>query len=144
MADNFITQTSNTVTLPAGTTLQSYIDSRITNDSSLTNGTLNAVFNQVTASSFYATQNGNGNSFKIGDDATMGDVNVSNTVGIRGQQDATQGYVKFGTSGPIFGYAAASGLAAAGTAVTGSLIQSGSHLYFYNGTNTNGGWATVI
>jgi hypothetical protein len=142
MADNFISQTTTTVQIPANTTLASYIDSRVTLDSSLTNGSLDAVFNTVTASTFWATQNGNGNSFRIGDDATIGDINISNTVGIIGIEDSTQGYVKFGTSGPLFGYTNNSGLPAAGTATTGSLLISGSHLYFYNGSGANG-WVTV-
>jgi len=143
MADNFISQTSTTVQIPANTTLEAYIDSRITTDSSLTNGTLDAVFNTVTASTFWATQNGNGNSFKMGDDATIGDVNLSNTVGIIGIQDPAAGYVKFGTSGPVFGYTNSGVLPAKGVAVTGSLLISGSNLYFYNGQAGNGGWATV-
>jgi hypothetical protein len=143
MADNFISQTSTTVQIPANTTLEAYIDSRITTDSSLTNGTLDAVFNAVTASTFWATQNGNGNSFKMGDDATIGDVNLSNTVGIIGIQDPKAGYVKFGQSGPVFGYTNSGTLPTAGTAVTGSLLISGSNLYFYNGQVANGGWATV-
>ena len=150
MADNFIHQTSNTVTLPADTTLASYIDSRVTLDSSLTNGTLNAAFNYVTASNFTATANGTGDNIIIGDDVKLGDVNVSNTLGLRGIQDPTQGYVKFGTTGPVFGFASTAALPSAGVsgAVTGSLIVTGSTLYFYNGTSgTAGGvkgWATVI
>jgi hypothetical protein len=150
MADNFIHQTSNTVTLPADTTLASYIDSRVTLDSSLTNGTLDAAFNFVTASNFTATANGSGDNFKIGNDAYIGDINVSNTLGLRGIQDATQGYIKFGASGPLVGFASTAALPSAGVsgAVTGSLIQKGANLYFYNGTSgTAGGvkgWATVI
>jgi len=143
MADNFIHQTSKTVTLPADVKLADYIDSRITLDSSLTNGTLNAAFNYVTASNFTATANGTGDNIIIGDDVKLGDVNVSNTLGIRGQQDSAQGYVKFGTTGPIFGFAATAALPAPGVAVTGSLIQKGANLYFYNGQAGNGGWATV-
>ena len=144
MADNFIHQTSNTVTIPADTTLTTYIDSRVTSNSSLTNGTLNAAFNYVTASNFTATANGTGDNIIIGDDVKIGDVNVSNTLGMRGIQDPTQAYIKFGTTGPIFGFASTAALTAAGIAVTGSLIQKGANLYFYNGQAGNGGWATVI
>ena len=144
MANNFINKTSNTVTLPADVKLSDYIDSRVALDSSLTAGTLNAAFNYVTASNFTATANGTGDNIIIGDDVKLGDVNVSNTLGIRGQQDPTQAYVKFGTTGPLFGFASTAALPVAGVAVTGSLIVKGSTLYFYNGQAGNGGWATVI
>ena len=144
MADNFINKTSNTVSIPADTTLAAYIDSRVTSNSSLTNGTLNAAFNYVTASNFTATANGTGDNIIIGDDVKLGDINVSNTLGLKGQQDPTQGYVKFGTTGPVFGFASTAALSVAGVAVTGSLIQKGANLYFYNGQAGNGGWATVI
>jgi hypothetical protein len=148
MADNFIHSTTKTVTIPADSTLNSVIDSRVNSDGPLSLGTLNAQFNYVTASNFTATANGTGDNFVIGDDVKIGDVNVSNTLGVTGQQDPTQGYVKFGSSGPVFGFASTAGLFAAGTAVTGSLIQKGANLYFYNGTSgTAGGvkgWATVI
>jgi len=46
----------------------------------------------------YATNNGNGTNYAVGDDAWIGDVNLANTIGIKGQQDATQCYVIFGNS----------------------------------------------
>ena len=53
----------------------------------------NIVANQV-----HALSNGSGTNFKVGDDAWFGDINIANTVGLRGQQDATQGYIVFGNS----------------------------------------------
>ena len=35
---------------------------------------------------------------KIGDDAWLGDVNAANSIGVRGVQDATKGYIIFGNS----------------------------------------------
>jgi hypothetical protein len=158
-------QDTNTVVVPADTTINTVItdittpilaeqntvltgliDNRL--EERLVDGTIDAVFNFVTASNFTSTANGTGDNFTIGDDVKIGDVNLSNTLGITGIQDPTQGYVKFGSSGPIVGFASTAALPAAGTAVTGSLLQSGSNLYFYNGTSgTAGGvrgWATVI
>ena len=43
------------------------------------------------------TNNGNGTNVKIGDDVWLGDVNAVNTLGIKGQQDATAGYITFGS-----------------------------------------------
>ena len=54
--------------------------------------------------SIEVTENGTGESIKIGDDAYIGDVNTANTVGIRGNTDKKQGYVAFGTAGKKFGY----------------------------------------
>jgi len=46
----------------------------------------------------YATNNGNGTNFKVGDDVWLGDFNKSNTLKVKGQQDATKGYLSFGSS----------------------------------------------
>jgi hypothetical protein len=45
-----------------------------------------------------STNNGNGTNFKVGDDAWIGDVNISNTLAVRGVQDAEQGYIIFGNA----------------------------------------------
>ena len=44
------------------------------------------------------TSNGSGNNITIGDDAYIGDVNVSNNIGIKGQEDATKGGIVFGSA----------------------------------------------
>jgi len=55
------------------------------------------ISNSVTASIVHANNNGNGTNFKVGDDAWIGDVNIANTFQIMGQEDATQGFIKFGS-----------------------------------------------
>lgn len=45
-----------------------------------------------------STNNGNGTNFKVGDDAWIGDVNISNALAVRGVQDAGQGYIIFGNA----------------------------------------------
>ena len=52
----------------------------------------------ITADRFYSTNNGNGTNYAVGDDAWLGDINIANTVGLRGQQDPHQGYIVFGDS----------------------------------------------
>jgi len=52
----------------------------------------------VTATNFAATSNGAGTSFKVGDDAWIGDVNLSNGFAVRGVQDASRGYIIFGNA----------------------------------------------
>ena len=51
----------------------------------------------------FATNNGNGTNFKVGDDAWIGDVNAANTIRIKGQQDATAGYITFGNQTTALG-----------------------------------------
>jgi hypothetical protein len=59
----------------------------------------------LTASIISATDNGNGTNFKVGDDIWLGDINTADTLGLKGQFDATKGYIKFGSgsSNPILG-----------------------------------------
>jgi len=45
----------------------------------------------------YVTNNGNGTNVKIGDDVWLGDVNLANTLSIRGFEDSSKGYISFGT-----------------------------------------------
>jgi hypothetical protein len=70
--------------------------------------TLNTRINAVTSSIgvsgsyasqdiYYATNNGNGTNFKVGDDAWIGDINASNVMQVKGVQDATKGYIQFGS-----------------------------------------------
>jgi hypothetical protein len=72
------------------------------NDGGLFGGNVNFTYdkglNTVSAGAFAGTTNGTGQNFKVGDDAWIGDINVANAIGIRGQQDATQGYIVFGNS----------------------------------------------
>jgi hypothetical protein len=72
------------------------------NDGGLFGGNVNFTYdkglNIVSAGAFAGTTNGTGQNFKVGDDAWIGDINLANTLGIRGQQDGTQGYIVFGNS----------------------------------------------
>lgn len=58
----------------------------------------------VSADYYTAANNGNGTNYKVGDDVWIGDINVADTVGIKGQQNANYGYIKFGTAPASFGY----------------------------------------
>jgi hypothetical protein len=89
----------------------------------LANGILNLGL-AVTASTVTANSNGLGTNFKVGDDVWIGDVNLSNTMQIRGQQTATTAFVKFGSgsNSPIVGGVAGSDL----FQITGSVNVTGS------------------
>lgn len=52
----------------------------------------------------HLTENGTGESLKFGDDAWLGDANVSNAVGVKGQQDHEQGYIAYGSAKKKFGF----------------------------------------
>jgi hypothetical protein len=107
----------------------------------------------ATQAKFFSTDNGNGTNYKVGDDGWIGDVNASNVIQVSGVQDATKGFIKFGSGSntPTLGYSGSnahislnSALALApqatlGSAPTGSLAVSGSHLYFFNGT-----WTQIV
>lgn len=106
-----------------------------------------------TQDKFFATNNGGGQNYKVGDDVWIGDVNASNVMQISGVQNSGSGFIKFGSGSntPVLGYSGSnshislnSALALApqatlGSAPTGSLAVSGSHLYFFNGA-----WVQVI
>jgi hypothetical protein len=52
----------------------------------------------IVANSVSATNNGAGTNFQVGDDAWIGDVNNADTISIRGQQNAANGYIVFGNA----------------------------------------------
>lgn len=97
---------------------------------------------------YYATNNGGGQNFKVGDDLWIGDVNLSNTMQVAGAQNSGSAYIKFGSGAgtPTLGYGGSNNhldltsvlkLAALDplpTATVGSIAVSGSALYFHNGT----------
>jgi hypothetical protein len=86
---------------------------------------LNSAIDQLNSGSFdivAATNNGNGTNFKVGDDAWIGDVNIGNTLQIKGQEDGTKGFIKFasGSNSAIVG-----GANDGYFQITGSLFISG-------------------
>jgi len=67
----------------------------------------NEVAVQGSAVSFekvYTTSNNLGDNIKLGDDCWIGDCWVSNGLQLKGNNDPTKAYIKFGTSGPTVGY----------------------------------------
>lgn len=52
----------------------------------------------ITANNFISSSNGSGTNYKVGDDAYIGDVNINNTVRIKGAQDSANAYIIFGDS----------------------------------------------
>jgi hypothetical protein len=58
----------------------------------------NKVTNIVTAGAFAGNTNGTGQNFQVGDDAWIGDINTSDTIGLKGQQNPANAYLVFGNS----------------------------------------------
>ena len=135
---------STPMMIDADTTANDTIDVVFAKDTDLTDGTKNAIFNTVAA-----TSNGAGQNFKVGDDAWIGDMNKSNTIVISGVQEPTAATIQFGSgSQPSISHlvvGAAFPAVGSSQAITGSLLMGHSgHLYFFNGGAANGGWAQVI
>ena len=90
------------LTTASGATEVPAVDNNVTKKLSL-DGITNYVISDIAAStltavSFAATSNGTGTNFKVGDDAWIGDVNVSNTIRITGVQNPANGYIIFGNA----------------------------------------------
>ena len=130
------------------TTISDYLDDvnsdGFAKDTDLTDGSIDAVFNTV-----HADSNGLGQNFKVGDDAWIGDRNVSNTIVLSGIQNPTSAILQFGSgSQPCIAHlveGASFPAVGSAQAITGSLLLGhNGHLYFFNGGASNGGWAQVI
>ena len=91
-------------------------------------GTLSSS-DDIVGSRFLATNNGNGQNFKVGDDIWIGDVNIANLMNIRGVQDPTQGYISFGSSSNT----------KLGRTGTGDLTWDGQKLFHAGNTGTGSG-----
>ena len=136
------------ILIPANTNLADYIDNvsgeGFAKDSDLVDGSINAVFNTVEADS-----NGTGQNFKVGDDAWIGDRNVSNTIVLSGIQEPTSAILQFGSgSQPSIAHlveGASFPAVGSAVAITGSLLMGhNGRLYFFNGGVSNGGWSQII
>lgn len=98
--------------------------------------TYNKVTNVLTAGIISANNNGAGTNFQVGDDAWIGDINLADTMSVRGQQNAANGYIVFGNAngaqlgragtGPLTysGAFSASGNVTGGNILTGGIISA--------------------
>lgn len=58
----------------------------------------------ISVDKIYTNNNGNGTNVKIGDDVWLGDINIANTMSIKGVANNGIGYIRFGTDSNGFGY----------------------------------------
>ena len=63
------------------------------------NTSSSVIFNTI-----HVSANGTGTNIRVGDDAYIGDINVTNAIGIKGLSDSTLGYIRFGNSSYGLGY----------------------------------------
>lgn len=92
--------------------------------STLNAANINAI-DTITADLILSTNNGGGTNFKVGDDAWIGDVNVADTISLRGVQNAANAYIVFGN-----------------VDTTSTLGRSGNGPLTYNGSFTSNGTIT--
>jgi hypothetical protein len=77
----------------------------------------------------------------------IGNTTKNDTLSITGTTDNTRGFLQLGgaSTNPVIGFNGNSqGLPAVADSISGSILSYNNHLYFYNGTSGNGGWAQVI
>ena len=122
-----------TVAAAAGTLTGATLASGVTASSLTSVGTLGSlsVSGTVTADQFAATNNGNGTNYKVGDDAWIGDVNIANTMSVKGVANGTVGYIKFG-SGSTVGSDGTSFTVSSAMAVTGAITATGEVTAYYS------------
>ena len=96
---NLIGGGTGTITSVAGITSGAVSNAQLA-AATVTSQTLsNATFSaNVTADRFISLNNNNGENYRVGDDAWIGDTNVADTVRIKGLFDAAQGYILFGNN----------------------------------------------
>lgn len=107
--------------------------------------TYDKVFNTVNAGTFAGTLNGFGQNFKVGDDAWIGDININDTIGLKGQQNSANCYIVFGNADSVaLGRSGTGPLTYGGTfSATGNIsgsyfIGNGSDLTSITGANVTG------
>lgn len=106
-----------------------YIAGNVTIGNTTSNSTINST--AISIDQVISTNNGNGTNFKVGDDVWIGDINTSDTLSIRGQQSANNGYIVFGNADTT---------TKLGRAGTGALTYNGA---FAAGNTTITGFANV-
>lgn len=63
-----------------------------------------SVSGSIRTSKIQTTSNGKTDNIQIGDDCFIGDCNTGNCIGLKGIQNSSLAYIRFGVNGPTFGY----------------------------------------
>ena len=126
MATNIVNVASHTGSVVS-------VSANVTGGNLLTGGQVSSTGNitggNITANSMLTTSNGAGTNFKVGDDAWIGDINLGNTIGIRGVASAAAGYIVFGNAdGNALGRTSTGPLTYTGIFSASGNINTGSNL----------------
>ena len=104
----------------------------------------------LTVPNIIATSNGTGTAYKVGDDAYIGDVNVANTMNVRGAQNSDRGYISFGNNTTQLGRIGTGALTwggstlwhagndGSGSGLDADLLDGQHGSYYYPASNPNG------
>ena len=90
-----------------------------------------------------AANNGQGTNFKVGDDTWIGDINVADTMSVRGQQNNQNAYISFGNNDGLKLGRAGSGVLTYNGGFAATYIQFGDGTKQYTANAGSGGSGTT-
>ena len=143
---NIGTSAGNANITIAGTSNVAVFTTAGLNITGIVSATGNITGGNLSGSIIHATNNGAGTNFRVGDDAWIGDINVADTMSIRGQQSALNGYIVFGNAdGTQLGRAGSGPLTYGGAfSATGNVTGGNVTVaeLFYNSTTVDSSFTT--
>jgi hypothetical protein len=95
--------------------------------------------NNITFDYVAAANNGQGTNFKVGDDTWIGDINVADTMSVRGQQNVQNAYISFGNNDGLKLGRAGSGALTYNGGFAATYIQFGDGTKQYTANAGSGG-----
>lgn len=93
----------------------------------------------ISAPTVQATSDGAGTNFAVGNDVWIGDINVGNTMSVRGQSDATSGFIRFGSQTASLGVGGGGDIGVVGGnfgVQSGYSVGFGANVYMYRDNAT--------
>jgi len=153
-ANIFDLNDSGYLTIPGALATSQYIQfsdgsRQYTANASLSNNQILAGLQTVSSTAnitfdYIATaNNGQGTNFKVGDDAWIGDINVADTMSVRGQQNVQNAYISFGNNDGLKLGRAGSGVLTYNGGFAATYIQFGDGTKQYTANAGSGGSGTT-
>jgi hypothetical protein len=99
--------------------------------------------NNITFDYVATANNGQGTNFKVGDDTWIGDINVADTMSVRGQQNVQNAYISFGNNDGLKLGRAGSGVLTYNGGFAATYIQFGDGTKQYTANAGSGGSGTT-
>jgi len=145
---------SGYLTVPGGIATSQYIQfsdgsKQYTANASLSNNQILAGLQTVSSTAnitfdyIAAANNGQGTNFKVGDDTWIGDINVADTMSVRGQQNVQNAYISFGNNDGLKLGRAGSGALTYNGGFAATYIQFGDGTKQYTANAGSGGSGTT-